>query len=860
MKKTTTRTPRYSIVTAVYDVAAYLDDFIASVECQGRDDLEVIAVDDGSTDDSLARLLAWQARRPDLVTVLQKPNGGQASARNLGLDRAQGTWVTFTDPDDMLDEGFLAAVDRFTEKHPDVAMVATARLLRFDATGETTDTHPLRRHFSGGDRPVDLRAEPGHFYGSAPCAFFRRDLLDQLGLRFPEHLRPNFEDGFLCCSYLLRLEAPVIGFVGSARYVYRKRADSSSTSQRSMADSGRYTTVPREGYLRILREAQQLVGEVPEWLQNQVIYELSYYFSTQDHVAGRAASATGEVAEEFHRLMREICALLDPEVVASFSARRIKPVWRDILLHSYRDGPWHSDTVLIERVDARQRLAAVTYRYSGPAPREELVLGGRPGSAAHAKTRSISYHDKTLLRERVLWLPAAARVKVLLDGKPAAVVTQQPKPPSYAIEPRMVRAAKRNRDTAARPIPSQQHTAPDRLVLRLARSAPVRRLFENAWVLMDRVHDADDSAEILFRYLRRSRKKVNAWFVVEADTPDWHRLRGEGYKRVVAHGSLRWKLLMLNASHLISSHADGAVVTPPAITRLVEPTWRFTFLQHGVIKDDLSNWLNPKPIDVFVVSTPQEYASIAGDDNRYRYSSREVQLTGLPRFDKIRAVGARFPPEKRDLILLTPTWRHWLLPPLVKGSQRRSLTADFVESEFAREWLGLLRSPRLHQLALEQGLTIGFLPHPNLSDLLTDLDLPPYVQPLSYQDNTVQELFARAAVLVTDYSSIAFNAAYIERPVVYFQFDAERVLEGDHVGQRGYFSYQRDGFGPVTTTLSDAEAAIAATVRAGRSPARAYQQRIEATFPERDGHCCRRATDAILASQKRWRPPAELTS
>lgn len=857
MNENTTGAPRYSIVTAVYNVIAYLDDFIASVERQNRTDLEVIAVDDGSTDGSLERLRVWQSRRPDLVTVVEKANGGQASARNLGLDQAQGTWVTFTDPDDMLDEGYLDAVDRFTEKHPDVAMVATARLLHFDATGETADTHPLRRHFSGGDRPVDLRAEPGHFYGSAPCAFFRRDLLEQLGLRFPEHLRPNFEDGFLCCSYLLRLEAPVIGFVGSARYLYRKRADSSSTSQRSMMHSGRYTTVPRNGYLRILREAQQLVGQVPEWLQNQVIYELSYYFSTQDHIAGKAASASGEIAEEFHRLMREICALLDPEVVASFSARRIKPLWRDILLHSYRDGPWHSDAVLIERVDARQRLVAVTYHYCGPAPDEEFVLDGQTGSAAYQKTRAITYHDKTLLRERILWFPAGARVKILLNGRSTEVVAQPTKPPAYAVEPRVIRAVQR-RDRTAKPAPapSRQLSAADRLVLRLARSAAVQRLYKDAWVLMDRVHDADDSGEILFRHLRLSRKKINAWFVVESGTPDWRRLKNDGYKRLVAHGSLAWKLLMLNAKHLISSHADGAVVTPPEMTRLVDPSWRFTFLQHGVIKDDLSNWLNPKPIEVFVVSTPQEYASIAGDGNRYRYSAREVHLTGLPRFDKIRAVGERYPPEKRDLLLVTPTWRHWLLPPLVKGSQRRSLTADFLESEFAREWLGLLRSTRLRQVAHEQGLTIGFLPHPNLHDVLHELDLPPHVRPLSYQDHSVQELFARAAVLVTDYSSIAFNAAYIERPVVYFQFDAVRVLGGEHVGQQGYFSYERDGFGPVTTTVAEAEAAIVQTVCAGRSPGPVYRARIDATFPDRDGRCCQRVTDAIIASGKRWRPPS----
>ena len=125
---------------------------------------------------------------------------------------------------------------------------------------------------------------------------------------------------------------------------------------------------------------------------------------------------------------------------------------------------------------------------------------------------------------------------------------------------------------------------------------------------------------------------------------------------------------------------------------------------------------------------------------------------------------------------------------------------------------------------------------------------------LSYDVPDVQRHFARAAVLVTDYSSIAFNAAYIERPVVYFQFDADKVLGGGHVGKKGYFSYERDGFGPVATTLSEAEQAIVATVRAGRRPTETYQRRIDATFPERDGRCSKRVADAIIASSRVWRP------
>src|SRR5690349_6737176 len=94
--------PQFSVISAVYNVERYLDDYIDSIEAQTHslDDVEVIVVDDGSTDASLEKLRAWEQRRPDVVRVLTKENGGQGSARNLGLQHARGTWVTFTDPDD----------------------------------------------------------------------------------------------------------------------------------------------------------------------------------------------------------------------------------------------------------------------------------------------------------------------------------------------------------------------------------------------------------------------------------------------------------------------------------------------------------------------------------------------------------------------------------------------------------------------------------------------------------------------------------------------------------------------------------------------------------------------------------------
>lgn len=848
--------PKYSIVVAVYNVARYLDDFIAAIEGQTLDwaRYEVIAVDDGSTDDSLARLRDWAARRPDRVSVLSKPNGGQSTARNLGLEHVRGEWVTFTDPDDVLDPAYLAEVDAFLVEHPTTPMVGTYRVFLDDRTGELSDTHPLRSHFAGRSTLRYLDGWPTHFHGSAPAAFFRISSIAERGLRFDPQVRPNFEDGHFCVRYLLAEDRPAVGFVKTAIYRYRKRADASSTLQTSLADPDRYTKVLRNGYLAVLRQSMTGRDHPPEWLQNYIVYELSYYFTSQDKHAAVAGSASGAVAAEFHALMAEICALLDERVVASFRLRALPRSIRDILVHAYREVPWHAEAAWVDRLDSHRHLVRIRYHYTGPAPVESIWVGGEAVQPAAGKHRALSYHDRVLMHERIVWVTSRSTVRLTVAGAPMRLDTEPAQVPRYGLSATLLRRELAAAGKPAGAEPRSDLTRRDRAMLRLAATLPVRRRFGGAWVLMDRLHDADDSAEILFRYLRRHRPKINAWFVIESGTPDWKRLHDAGFGRVVAYGSTLWTLLMLNARHLISSHADRPVIAPAEILRLAEPTWQFTFLQHGVIKDDLSGWLNPKRIDTFVTSTRQEYDSIAGDESAYVFTSMEVQLTGLPRFDKLRRVGSAVPPEERDLILLTPTWRQWLLPPLEQGSQRRAVSAGFLDSTFAREWLGLLRSTVIAELCREQGLRLAFLPHPNLASVVPDLNLPAQVEVLSYDVADVQRHFARAAVLVTDYSSIAFNAAYMERPVVYFQFDADQVHGGAHVGRKGYFSYERDGFGPVASTLPEAEDLIVSTVRAGRAPGAEYQRRIDAAFPSRDGQCCRRVADAIEASGKRWRP------
>ena len=101
IRKTPMKIPLLSIITPVYNVEAYLDKCVQSVLSQSYRNIEMILVDDGSTDSSAVLCDKW-AQEDSRVIVIHKVNGGVSSARNAGLEVASGEFITFVDPDDLL--------------------------------------------------------------------------------------------------------------------------------------------------------------------------------------------------------------------------------------------------------------------------------------------------------------------------------------------------------------------------------------------------------------------------------------------------------------------------------------------------------------------------------------------------------------------------------------------------------------------------------------------------------------------------------------------------------------------------------------------------------------------------------------
>ncbi|GAA1854087.1 bifunctional glycosyltransferase/CDP-glycerol:glycerophosphate glycerophosphotransferase [Brevibacterium marinum] len=841
---------KFAVVSAVYNVSRYLDDFLSSLDRQTFDHslIEIILVDDGSTDDSLDQLNEWAAATDFAVTMLMKTNGGQASARNLGLGSVTAEWVTFADPDDTLAEDYFEAVDASLNSHANAEMVICHLVDNFEATDEVKDSHPLRHRFRGGDQLVDVDRFPEYIHLHASSAFFRTAKVNDLGLRFDERLRPTFEDGHFVQKYLLMLPKRLVSVVDSAKYFYRRRADKSSTLQTSATDPGKYTTVLEFGCLQLLEQA---APEIPLWLQYVIIYELTWTLRAEEAMYSATSSLESAVVARFHELVGRIRGYLSSEAIESFPLVKRSTTQFEALAHGYVQENWRWQSVVVDSLDEDRRLVELRYHYTGTRPREVTRFRGKPIEPLAAKTRDFTYLRRALIHERILWVPADGTVEILLDGTPVPVTFGWPKPRQFSVRPAQVQAQRgsmqKQKSKARRPKPrkrSAKFSARDSFVPSMARAAPIRRMFADAWVLMDRDVNANDNAEHLFRYLRRRRRDINAWFVVEKNSPDWSRLRNEGYKRLIPYGSTLWKALCLNARYIVSSHADAYVYSPFVLSNGERPRWKFVFLQHGVTQNNISRWLNGKNIAGMVTSTVDEFASVAGDHSPYKLSAKDVSLTGMPRHDVLAKKASSYALDERSVITVMPTWRQFLVGEAIGRGNRRLPNYGFFESEFLRRWLDVLESPELQRMAEEHEYRIMFMPHPNLEDYLPGLTLPDHVEVRSFAETNVQDVIAQSAVVVTDYSSIAFDAAIVHRPVVYYQFDRERVFGGDHLTKPGYFSYDRAGFGPVALEHDQVLEALHMTLGHGKEPAPEYMRRIERTFVT-PGHACSRVTEMI---------------
>ncbi|EHT8132332.1 CDP-glycerol glycerophosphotransferase family protein, partial [Campylobacter jejuni] len=576
-------------------------------------------------------------------------------------------------------------------------------------------------------------------------------------LFFDEKLKPNFEDAIFINEYLLQNIDKNSIFLKNARYFYRKRKEQNSTLDGKSKIKDYYTVVPKLGYLKLL---QDIKGVIPTFIQNVVLYDLFWQIKVLINNPEKLIILNSNEKETFKKLLFFNFELIASENIVSFNIEAYDFFYKKGILSYFKNEDLNQNLAFIESIDDKNDEILIKYYFSGINHERKILLNGKNAIIKHSKIRQYDLLDKVFLYEKRLWIKIDKSSKILdifINSQKLKIVFNS----SFIDDLDLVLKA-------------------------LNKQKKQRAKNANLWIFADMASRADDNAEHLYRYVMNNHPKQKIVFTLRKDSCDYLRLKKEGFN-LVDPRSLHFKYLLYKASKVISSHIDKYIFNAFGGDTL--KTKDFVFLQHGVTKDDISSWVNKRKIDIFITSTKAEYNSIAGDFNHYKFSTKEVVLTGLARWDALIKNNVL----NTKQILIMPTWREYLSGKIQKYGVRTK-NPDFTKSLYFQKWQEFLCSKKLENLAKKYGYGVVFIPHPQVRIYLDDFNLPSYI--ITSYKTSMQELFCKSSLMITDYSSVAFEMAILNKPVLYYQFDKDEFF-AKHSYTQGYFNYEKDGFGEV---------------------------------------------------------------
>lgn len=362
---------------------------------------------------------------------------------------------------------------------------------------------------------------------------------------------------------------------------------------------------------------------------------------------------------------------------------------------------------------------------------------------------------------------------------------------------------------------------------------------KNIWLTFDKLYKGGDCGEYFYRYMRTRRGEVDPYYIIRSDVPDGKRLAQEGLHPLYY---LTWKqrLIYLHASMIFATHSSvhGFCGFSKWEVRFVQDLLKAsnTCIQHGLSVQDLtldSNRIinNNKR---YYCASPCEIENLSRPE--YDYDREVLRLTGLARYDGLVN-------REQKQILITPTWRAYIAMPAVMGSAR-PYNPEFKHTEYYRVFQQLLENEKLKETAKRTGYRIIYLLHPILSAQKEDFKVSGNVEILPATEINYEEILTQSSLMVTDYSGVQFDFAYMRKPVVYFHPPTlpPHFLDGG-------FSYEKQGFGEICQSVEELVEELCNYLESGCALKEVYRERENAFFAFGDHENCRRIFEDAMEYQ-----------
>lgn len=351
---------------------------------------------------------------------------------------------------------------------------------------------------------------------------------------------------------------------------------------------------------------------------------------------------------------------------------------------------------------------------------------------------------------------------------------------------------------------------------------------KDLWIISERGHEARDNGFAFFEYIKKSHKHINVKYIIDAESKDYSKF--DKYPNsVIKYGTFEHYIVLCKSSVLVSTHIMGYTPFMDFFVKLDRKyrIFRFkkqVFLQHGIIKDFLPSLMkNSINVDLFCCGAKPEYEYILAN---FGFSEKTVKYTGLCRYDKLNDYCSK------KQILVMPTWR------MYERDKNFTSTAYFIH------WSAFLESKHLHSLLEKYEYELVFYPHYEVQrhiQCFNSLELSSHIRIADFSYD-VQTLLKESCMLITDYSSVYFDMAYMRKPIVFYQFDEEEFRSKHY--QRGYLREETLGYKCNTQVML--LAALENLCKNGMNVERKYKDIADSFFELRDSKNCERVYNAII--------------
>ncbi len=372
---------------------------------------------------------------------------------------------------------------------------------------------------------------------------------------------------------------------------------------------------------------------------------------------------------------------------------------------------------------------------------------------------------------------------------------------------------------------------------------------KRVWITQDKLFKAGDNGEYFFQYVQKEKKGENnvlMYYVVDKASPDYKRLKKQHGRFVLRFNSTRHRLIALHADMILATHVD--VLHCNGFTKQVQVYFKDLFngrvacLAHGLTIQKIAQYQNrtfDNTVLYFFVSK-YEVENVSHEIYDY-YDKSMLKLTGHGRYDGL------VNRDKKQL-LITPTWRRGITSGSAKKGSTYAHSDTFKNSDYFKIYNGLINDSRLIEAAKNCGYRIMYLLHPAMSNQLEDFDKNDYVDIVAAtSDISYETVLTESSLMVTDYSGVQFDFAYMKKPVVYYH---PSILPPQY--ESNGLNYETMGFGPICTNHEQIVDALCTYMENECRMEEKYQTRVDDFYAFSDHNNCARMYKEIVDFQNRF--------